>query len=121
MSLEDDLLEAMRYMNLGGKVPHNKMVQALIQQAQVGALKQLRGQLDAMIAKLSKQGLGLSDTDNLNPYKILGVSPNDTKEAIHKAYRNRAAKAHPDKGGTHEDMVRVNAAWEAIQRLRGWK
>jgi len=121
MGIEEDLFEAMKYTNLGGKMPQNKMFQALIRNVQVGALKNLRGELDKMINKLAGQGVDMKGMGDLNPFKILGVSPNATKEEVQKAYREKAKKAHPDGGGSHEEMTKVNAAWEAIKRFRGWK
>lgn len=121
MGLEDDLFEAMKFASLGGKVPSNKMIKELIRNAQVGALKHLREELDRMINKLASQGTATKYTSSLDPFKILGVSPNATKEEVQKAYRKKAAECHPDKGGSHGDMIKVNAAWEAIQRLKGWK
>lgn len=121
MGLEEDLFEAMKFMNLGGKMPQNKMIQAIIRNAQVGALKHLRGQLDSMIAKLAKQGIDAKGMGELDPFKILGVDPNATKEEVQKAYRKKAAKAHPDAGGSHEQMIKVNAAWETIKKLKGWE
>lgn len=120
MGLEEDLFEAMKFASLGGKAPANKMIKALIRNAQIGALKHLREELDRMINKLVSQGVDIKDMSSLDPYKILGVSPNATKEEIQKAYRKRAAECHPDKGGSNEEMTKVNAAWEAIQRFKGW-
>lgn len=120
MGLEEDLFEAMKYTNLGGKMPQNKMIQALIKNVQVGALKHLRAEIDRMINKLAGQGIDVKGMGELDPFKILGVSPNATKEEVKKAYRKKAKEAHPDSGGSHEEMTKVNAAWEAIQRFRGW-
>lgn len=121
MSIEDDLFEAIKYATLGGKMPTNKMIQVLVRNIQLGALRQLRGEIDKMIEKLSKQGVGFADMESLDPYKILGVSPDATQEEVQKAYRKKAAEAHPDKGGSHEQMIKVNAAMEAIRRFKGWK
>lgn len=122
MGLEEDLFEAMRYMNLEGKgkMPQNKMIQALIRSIQVGALKHLRAEIDKMINKLAEQGVDIKGKGELDPFKILGVNPDATEEEVKKAYREKAKKAHPDRGGSHEQMLRVNAAWEAIQRFKGW-
>ena len=122
MGLEEDLFEAMKFMNVGGKgkMPQNKMLQAIIRNAQIGALTHLRDQLDGMIAKLAKQGVGVKGMGELDPFKILGVSPDATKEEITKAYRKKAYEAHPDRGGSHEQMLKVNAAWEAINKFKGW-
>jgi len=121
MGIEEDLLGSLKHLNLGGKAPRNDMVKLLMWQVQMNALQHLRNELDKMIDKLAKQGVGIGKMGELNPYVILGVKPDAPKEVIEKAYRSKAYKAHPDRGGTHEEMVKINAAWEAIQRLRGWK
>lgn len=44
-------------------------------------------------------------------YAVLEVRPEANYQVIFKAYRRLAAKYHPDRGGSHEDMVRINEAW----------
>jgi len=44
-------------------------------------------------------------------YSILGISPNANAETIKQAYRKRALECHPDRGGSHSQMVLVNEAW----------
>lgn len=39
-----------------------------------------------------------------------------TLDAARQAYRMAASQAHPDKGGTNEQMARVNRAWEDAQK-----
>ncbi len=60
-----------------------------------------------------------------DPYKVLGVSPTDSDDAIKEAYRKLARKYHPDKyvdGDlkelAEEKMKEVNAAYEEIQKMR---
>ena len=46
----------------------------------------------------------------MNPYETLGV-PSDASDAdIKRAYRREIRKAHPDRGGTNEDMAELNRA-----------
>ena len=44
-------------------------------------------------------------------YRILQINPDANIETIKKAYRRRALECHPDRGGSHEQMVLVNEAW----------
>lgn len=47
-------------------------------------------------------------------YDILGV-PRDAKPRdLKAAYRKRAAAAHPDKGGSDEELQAINEAWETL-------
>lgn len=52
---------------------------------------------------------------------VLGVSPIAARADIEAAYRQRAAKAHPDApGGSHEAMVELNRArYEALRERDG--
>ena len=121
MGLEEDLFEAMKYMSFGDKASGNKVFKAIITNTQIGALKHLRDRLDELIAKLNEQEMSMGDMGDLDPFSILGVSRNATKEQVRKAFREKAKKAHPDAGGSNEDMIKINAAWEAIKRFKGWK
>lgn len=47
-------------------------------------------------------------------YGILGVPPTADRDTIRQAYRRLALKHHPDRGGTHEMMLRLNAAFEVL-------
>lgn len=46
---------------------------------------------------------------------LLGVDQGFTSEQLKKAYRSASMKAHPDRGGTDEEMQRVNAAYEILK------
>ena len=49
-------------------------------------------------------------------YKVLGLQSGATQEEIRQAYRKKALKKHPDKGGNEKDFQELNAAYE---RLKG--
>ena len=55
----------------------------------------------------------------MDPYKVLGVSPNATDEEIKQAYRRMAKKYHPDLNPGDEEAARkmqeINAAYEKIK------
>lgn len=48
-------------------------------------------------------------------YAVLGVSRGVDAPTLGRAYRRRAKEAHPDAGGSNEEMARINAAWRAIR------
>lgn len=47
-------------------------------------------------------------------YDTLGIKPDATAAEIKKAYRRRAGKAHPDKGGDGKEMAEVNRAYAVL-------
>lgn len=49
-----------------------------------------------------------------NLYEDLGVASGATKDAIKKAYRRKAQKSHPDKGGNQEEFQMVKHAYEIL-------
>lgn len=51
----------------------------------------------------------------MNPYDVLGVSPDADDKVIKQAYRKAAKDAHPDRdGGSEEQMQLVNAAYDIL-------
>ncbi len=49
-----------------------------------------------------------------NPHVILGVDRDADLEAIKRAYLQLAKTAHPDAGGSQEDFVRLQSAYDAM-------
>lgn len=49
-------------------------------------------------------------------YEVLGVTLQAPWEIVERSYRERAKSMHPDKGGTNEEMVRLNIAYEAARQ-----
>lgn len=49
---------------------------------------------------------------------VLGVPPDAPLEQVQAAYRELAAKAHPDRGGDHESMADINAAMDQFKAER---
>jgi len=102
-----------------GSMKPTDMMKSLIEQYELNILCRVRDLADARIKELSKSApAGWSDLD---PFSILGVDFNASEEEVRSAYRQKANEAHPDKGGSNEQMAKVNAAFEAIKRFRGWK
>ena len=61
----------------------------------------------------------------MDPYKVLGVSPNASDEEIKQAYRALVKKYHPDNYVNNpiadlaaEKMAQINTAYETIQKMR---
>ena len=50
----------------------------------------------------------------MSHYETLGVESDATAEEIKSGFRRAAAKAHPDKGGSHEAMSKVNKAYQVL-------
>lgn len=48
--------------------------------------------------------------------QILGLLPPYSLDDIHKAYKARAAAAHPDKGGSPEEFVKIQEAYDRAQK-----
>jgi DnaJ-like protein len=55
---------------------------------------------------------GLTETPDY--YAVLGVDESASLREIQRAFRQKALKAHPDAGGSHEQMVLVAEAWAAL-------
>lgn len=48
------------------------------------------------------------------PFQVLGVGANASKDEIDRAYRRLASEHHPDRGGDEQQMSRINAARDAL-------
>jgi DnaJ-class molecular chaperone len=54
-----------------------------------------------------------------SPWEVLGLRPGANRAAINTAYREKAKRAHPDAGGSHDQMARLNAARDELLRRCG--
>jgi hypothetical protein len=52
------------------------------------------------------------------PHEILGVNENATRDEINYAYRRLAQQCHPDAGGSHDQMTRINTARDSMLAAR---
>jgi len=115
-NFDEDLKNMFQHLNFGNTANMNDMMKTLIRNVQLGTLKQLRKAIDDSI-----KGLSSEEPPGLDPYEILGVNPSDTREEIDRAYKKKAKEHHPDSGGLNMEMVKINAAYEAIRQVRGWR
>jgi len=68
--------------------------------------------LEAAKAKLERF---LGALEAQDPFRTLGVSPSDSPERVRARYRELALSAHPDRGGSAEQMRDLNLAYERVQ------
>lgn len=52
-----------------------------------------------------------------NPYDVLGISVESSKEEAKSAYRKLVKKHHPDRGGDVKEFMKVQKAWELLDSL----
>jgi DnaJ-domain-containing protein 1 len=56
-----------------------------------------------------------------NAFVTLGLLSNASIDEIKSAYRRKAVEHHPDRGGDHLAMVKLNAAYEAAVEYAAWR
>jgi hypothetical protein len=54
----------------------------------------------------------------IDPYELLGIRPDADIEIAEAAYKAKVRKAHPDAGGSAEQMTKLNEAIEQIRKDR---
>lgn len=93
------------------KVEHN--VQAIHKIIEARRTELRHGGLNIVRATF-KGFQALPAPDNDAPWTVLGVARNATPDQVQAAYRLKAKKAHPDAGGSIEQMARLNSAKQAM-------
>lgn len=53
---------------------------------------------------------------SIGPHAVLYVTSNAPQEVIQAAYRALAKKYHPDNGGSHDAMKRINEAYRLLAK-----
>lgn len=51
-----------------------------------------------------------------SPWDVMGLKPGASREEIESAFREKAKRLHPDHGGSHEQMAKLNAARTELLR-----
>ena len=67
-----------------------------------------------MEKKCKPQTKRLSYILNNDPYNVLGVSPSASKSIMKNAYKRKAIDAHPDKGGSEDEFIKLKTAYEIL-------
>lgn len=75
-----------------------------------------------ILVLISQCFIQLSNTADINPYKVLGIPRNANERQIKLAYRKQAKDWHPDKNKApeaHDRFMQINQAYEVrfIQAL----
>lgn len=60
--------------------------------------------------------LALEDTTVSENLRILGLSQTPTAAELKRAFFKAAFKVHPDRGGTSEEFIKVQRAYEELLR-----
>src|SRR5215472_105811 len=60
----------------------------------------------------------LRQLDSQDPYRVLGLSRQDTLESIKSRYRELALQLHPDRGGSLESMKELNLAYGRLAKRK---
>ena len=51
-----------------------------------------------------------------NSYEVLGLDRDSSKEEIKMKFRELALENHPDRGGSHEEFIKIREAYEQLMR-----
>ena len=76
---------------------------------------------DAEEARARARAALWSSTGPTEAFSMLGLPSAASLVEIRAAYRRKAVQLHPDRGGDHDAMVRLNAAYEAAVAYASWR
>ncbi len=80
--------------------------------------KQADGENQDFTAVKKRLEQWLAQLDSQDPYRVLGLSPQDSIESIKTRYRQLALERHPDRGGSVESMQELNLAYGRIAHCK---
>jgi len=100
------------YLFQAEKLLHN--LAEIINWVRSGGIERTREELNRIFQTFRKGETGD------NPFIILGVDEDASKDEVDAVYLAKVKFAHPDAGGSHERMVRLNQARDEIYKRRGW-
>jgi hypothetical protein len=66
--------------------------------------------------KSQLRGTCMSDfSSNTDYYQILGANEGDSRRELERQYKRLAARRHPDRGGSEEEMKSLNEAYRVLR------
>lgn len=98
------------FKQFSGTTINRAFMAALLQK-----MRQMHKEIGNMIESMTPSGHGTID-----PWVVLGVPKTANQEEVKKAWKKRSKEVHPDIGGTTEQQMVANVAYEVICKLRGW-
>ncbi len=122
--MEDRLFKMFQHINMGSMnstTAMKELMRKYERQVLIEFQEQINSRLEQLAVDTPEQAnMFDGDMDGLNPFNILGVDTDATEDEVKHAFKKKAWEAHPDHGGSNEDMAKVNAAFEVIKKFRGW-
>ena len=87
--------------------------------------EKIREEFDEEDQRRKKNAERFSDKSGKEPYyrNLMGLGIRYSDADIERAHRQKALQAHPDRGGSHEEMVALNEAKSnllALNKARSW-
>jgi hypothetical protein len=74
----------------------------------------------ALNSRSQNQQRATADAADIEACAALGVTLDAGEHEVRRAYREKMARAHPDRGGAHAEAARLTAARDRLlRRLRG--
>ncbi len=116
----EDIIDGLFHIAKADGLVHEKELAFLTRVAEIFGIDEVH------FARITARHIHIGGVD---PYRVLGVSPDDDFTNIRKRYRVLVSESHPDKllargvpeefhGIANDRMAALNAAYEAIERER---
>ena len=71
------------------------------------------------MVKQAFRGFEALPSPKQNWWDVMECGPHNLESVVIERYRDLAKKRHPDQGGSHESMARLNAAYDEFKKERG--
>ena len=126
--MDENFFDVLRSMGLEAINPVD-VINKIVQETELEMLKKMRERISSRMKELSVEkqptsSLPVEEPDiSIDPFQVLGVKQGDSEEKVRAAYRKQARVHHPDMTGdaNSPEIVRINAAYDAIKMIYGWK